>query len=186
MRKMKSGPATAGLLWVRRLRPATRKNTGPREAATVDGEPKGSQRSAAAAAAARPSPRREAPPKAIPQEDPRRSKNDLGGLGKKCPTTAGNRRRSTAAPQTAETSQRDEMIAAPVFLSRAFVLALRRSLDTAGQAPPRKRRPNRRQRTPRAGTNGRGQRQGGLLEIKGKDKKMGAPAFFTMRPFLSF
>ena len=50
------------------------KNTGPREAATVDDEPKGSQRSAAGTA--EPFPRREAPPKAIPQEDPRRSKKE--------------------------------------------------------------------------------------------------------------
>ena len=62
------------------------------------------------------------------------------------------RRRRGGRPRLANGS---EMVAA-VLLSRAFVLALRRSLDTAGQAPPRKRRLSRRQRTPRAARNGRG------------------------------
>ena len=37
---MKSGPATADLLWARRPPSRDQKNAGPREAATVDGEPK--------------------------------------------------------------------------------------------------------------------------------------------------
>ena len=40
MRKMKSGPATADLLWARRPPSRDQKNAGPREAATVDGETK--------------------------------------------------------------------------------------------------------------------------------------------------
>ena len=110
MRKMKSGPATADLLWARRPPPRDQKNTGLREAAAVDGEPKESQRSTADEPGGRER-RRQKPSHNTALDG--QGKNDLGGLGTRDPTAARKRQRSTAAPRTAETSQPNEMVPAP-------------------------------------------------------------------------
>ena len=101
MRKMKSGPATADLLWARRPPSRDQKNTGPREAATVDGEPK----IATINAATEPVPgerRRQKPSRKKTLGGQR--KNGLGGLDTRDPTGArkGNgRRRRSGRPRLA-------------------------------------------------------------------------------------
>ena len=102
MRKMKNGPATADLLWARRPPPRDQKNTGPREAATVDGEPKESQRSTADEPG--PRERRRQKPSHKKTLDGQR-KNGLGGLDTRDPTGArkgGGRRRRGGRPRLAD------------------------------------------------------------------------------------